>query len=399
MKEINKKIELSKLLAGKMLNSLNDEQEAMLEKFNEDSDNEKIVQDILDFKNFDDWNRKQAAISTSKEWGHFVKNMKASGNRGKVIKMKVVKTISAIAAIFIIGFAVNYTYQSFNSLTQYHTIAESNIPSGKPNAQLTLGSGVEVDLEKAVVNVIEEGSMSIANNKGVLQYSQSEEKKTVEPVVNRLTTPRGGEYQLVLPDGTKVWLNSDSELVYTVPFSENQRKVSLKGEAYFDVAHDKNKPFIVESNNQNIEVLGTEFNVSAYSEDINMVTTLVNGKVKVGHSINDQNYVEAFLAPNEQLVFDKETSISLKHEVDTYFYTSWKDGRFKFENEPLESFFIKLSRWYDVDVFIADESIKEIRFTGDLPRYKDMADILSVIEAEMSVTIEIENNKVIYVSR
>jgi len=202
-----------------------------------------------------------------------------------------------------------------------------------------------------------------------------------------------------LPDGTKVWLNSSTELTYTVPFSGDERRVRLKGEAYFEVAQNKEKPFIVETDYQDVEVLGTHFNISAYPDDSNVFTTLVEGKVKVNSNANKQVKLLGYLLPNDQLVLNKKNNGVYKLDVDTYLYTAWKDGRFAFKNESMESFFKKISRYYNVDVIIMDNSVKKINFTGDLPRYDDITKILNIIEAEMSVHIEIKEKNKIYVTK
>lgn len=399
MKEIIKQIEHSKLIAGKVLDSLNDIEEKQYNEFKNDEQNQKIIQNILNKKEFEEWNHQMDGIDALKEWKQFVNKMQEPKKKGRVVKMRVLKAISSIAAILILAFSINLGYKTFNENGEYQTIEESDIEPGEPQAKLVLTNGEEINLKSLNAKVINTGNVLITNAQGVLKYNSLKIDNQLEPTVNKLVIPKGGEYQLKLPDGTKIWMNSGSELTYALPFSNTERRVQLKGEAYFEVTHNKQKPFIVETIYQDVKVLGTEFNVSAYPEDSNIITTLVEGKVVVNSPNNQLTQFEEFLKPNEQLMLDKETSVTVMREVDTYIYTSWKDGRFKFVNEPLESFFKKLSRWYNVDVFIKDESIKEIRFSGDLPRYKNMSNILKIIEEEMSIRIEVENNKVIYVSR
>ena len=399
MEEIKKQISRSKLLAGRVLGSLNEEREHALPEWEDANDNMQLERSILNAQAFEQWTAEADGLDTSRQWDAFLHKMQKTQSGAKIIRMKLYKALASVAAILFIGFSLYYAYGLTNIENRYRTVDEGNILPGSPHAQLVLADGETVNLEAAGKDLISEGNVSIVNAKGVLAYNLKDKKTVLQPVCNVLKIPRGGEYQLVLPDGTKVCLNSDSELKYTVPFSGNERRVQLKGEAYFEVARNKAKPFIVETNHQSVEVLGTKFNVSAYAEDVNVVTTLVEGKVKVKHAIDENSIAEEFLLPDEQLIFNKETSGTSKETVETYPYTSWKDGRFAFESETLESFFTKIARWYNVEVFITDESIKAIRFTGDLPRYKNMTDILKIVEAEMSVHIEIEDNKVICVSR
>ncbi|PRZ21249.1 FecR family protein [Flavobacterium granuli] len=399
MKKVKEQIKQSELLVGKLLGTLTDEEKQRLQQWEEVAANKETETDILNADAFKDWNEKRDRLNTSEQWEQFVVYMDNANRKPKVIRMNFFRAIASIAAVLAIGFFAYLNYQQAGFEEGYQTVSQSNIAHGSPHAKLILADGKEVNLANTNVNVIAQGSMNIENEKGILSYNEGKESKSTAAAVNTLKIPRGGEYQLVLSDGTKVWLNSDTELTYAVSFSEKERRVRLKGEAYFEVAHNKAKPFIVESDNQDIEVLGTHFNVSAYQDDANIVTTLVEGKVKVESTVKGHSKIKEFLLPNDQLVLNKINHGAYKQKVETDLYTSWKEGRFVFNKEPIESFFKKLSRWYNVDIVITDESIKKINFTGDLPRYKNMADILKVVEAEMSVRIKIKDNKVVYVTR
>lgn len=399
MKKIEEQIEQSELLAGKVLGMLNEEQEQRLKVWEKDLVNQKLEKVILDFDSFKKWNSQMDCLDANEDWELFVNNIRKDKKKGKSVKINFFRAIASVAAVFLVGFVSYFVFLDIDVEKKYQTVDQTSISPGSSSAHLVLADGAIVDLKTIKENTIKDGGVAIGNEKGILVYKDKQKQEALKPVVNTLIIPRGGEYQLALPDGTKVWLNSNSELTYSVPFTGNERRVKLKGEAYFDVAHNKEKPFIVDTEMQDIEVFGTAFNVSAYSEDATVVTTLVEGKVKVKHLIDEQTLFEEFLQPKEQAVLNKESKQVVKQEVDTYVYTSWKDGRFVFKNEPLESFFTKLARWYDVEVVIADETIKNVKFTGDIPRYKNMKDVLNIVEAEMSVHIKIENNKIIYVSK
>ena len=399
MKKIKKQIEYSNLLAGKVLDSLTEEQKSDLQQWESDPYNKKVEEEILNPEAFNAWQTKVQNINTSEQWELFLKNKKAtSADKSKVIKMKVLKWSASIAAIFILGFSLNLFFNTSNG-KKYQTAKEVNINPGTPQAELVLSTGETVKLQDSVKTNISEGTITAKNENGLLAYDDSEKQAEIISKTNTLRVPRGAEYQLVLSDGTKVWLNSDSELTYSVPFTGKERKVLLKGEAYFDVTPNKEMPFVVATENQDITVLGTEFNISAYTDDLNTITTLVEGKVKTTSLDNNEVVKENFLLPNEQLTLNKNSKKTRKRTVDPYPYIAWKEGRFSFKNESLESFFTKIARWYDVTVIIDNESIKDIRFTGDLPRYNNMSNILKVIEVEMSVKIKIENNKIIHVSK
>ena len=192
---------------------------------------------------------------------------------------------------------------------------------------------------------------------------------------NQLDIPRKGEYRLVLADGTRVWLNSESSLKYPVAFQGNERKVYLEGEAYFEVSKDEHKPFTVVTGESSIRVLGTSFNVRAYADEAQLCATLVEGKVRLSHA--QQSLI---LSPDEQGVVTLASGKLEKRKVDASLYTVWKDGRFVFENQTLEEIMNTLSRWYDVKVFYTNEQVKQAMFNGNLKRYDDFDQIVKMLE-------------------
>ncbi|OMP30163.1 FecR family protein [Mangrovimonas sp. DI 80] len=393
MDKIIEQIEFSELLSGKVLDALSEEQKETLHDWEQKKNNKEIANNILNDNNFSEWQQKIDKLDTMEEWASFLGHMEtASEKPKKVFNLKAQKWISAAAAILVVGISI-FTLFTQNE-SHLKPIEASSIAPGISHAELVLSTGEIIDLEDSKDNEIQEGTISVENAKGILHYKSEGGEKQVEVKTNTLKVPRGAEYQLVLPDGTKVWLNSDTQLTYTVPFTGNVRRVELKGEAYFDVSPNKELPFIVATGNQEVQVLGTEFNISAYSNDNSVTTTLVEGKVQVTNKLSTDKTI---LSPNEQSILNKEDNNINKLNVDTYPYIAWKEGRFVFNNVNLELFLSKVSRWYDVEVFFDDESLKNLSFTGDLPRYSDMTNILKIIEAEMSVNIKIEANKKIHV--
>lgn len=399
MEQIKEQIKRSKLLVGKVLGTLTEQQQQALQQWEHTGANQQLEDHILNATNFEQWTTEREKLDLAQQWEAFLHQMRNTRPGSRSISMQVFKRMASVAAIVVLCFSLYYGYELTVNNTDGLTVADAGIVPGSPQATLMLNGSEIVKLQAVEESIITRGDVSIENAAGVLAYTQQTKNHALQPVHNTLMIPRGGEYQLALPDGTNVWLNSDSELSYTVPFEGSERRVLLSGEAYFDVAPDHSKPFVVETRHQAIEVVGTAFNISAYPEDRQVVTTLVEGTVKVEHDTNHNSLAVHFLQPDEQLILNKETLGARKALVDPYVYTSWKDGRFAFNNEPLESFFKKVSRWYDTEIHITDERIKSIRFTGDLPRYKNMADILNILEAETSVQFEIKANKTIYVSK
>ena len=212
--------------------------------------------------------------------------------------------------------------------------------------------------------------------------------------MNTLKIPRGGEFRLKLSDGTNVYLNSASELKYPVCFDEKERKVYLSGEAYFEVTKDSNRPFYVVTEEVQIRVYGTEFNVNT-NQPGKVHTVLVNGKVGVKKRGMTGEIV---MKPGELASFDRKAGTFEVKEVDVRQYVLWKDGYFTFENESLEQILNTLSFWYDVDVFFQSESAKQLVFTGYMKRYSDISEILDAITDVVGVNFTI-NGKTIIVSK
>lgn len=271
---------------------------------------------------------------------------------------------------------------------EYTLAQEMTVPHQLP--VLTLGNGERIFLSDSIRMKESDGTWVDAGNK-VLSYTSVSLPDTTkqELVYNQLEIPRGAEYVLTLSDGTRVWLNSESRLRYPVNFTGERREVFVQGEAYFQVQHDAGHPFSVHAEQARIEVLGTEFNVCTYEEEV--VTTLVNGSVCMGSEKKGQ---QMLLIPGEQGSVDKNSGSLQKQAVDTYLYTAWKDGRFVFRNTRMEELLNTLGRWYDLTVFYQNEIVKDIRFTGDMPRMGDFHQLLNIIGQNGRVGFQIQGRTV-----
>ena len=200
----------------------------------------------------------------------------------------------------------------------------------------------------------------------------------------------GDKSNIILPDSTKVWLNSGSKLTFNSDFKHGGRKVLLEGEAYFSVSKDKSNPFRVKTSDVEIKVLGTQFNVKAYPEEISVSTTLVEGSLQVSGP-NENRLIK----PDEKLIFDKRTGImTLNKLTDTSPDIDWKKGRLVFRNESLEELETRLERWFDVDIVFADEQVKHRRFTGILER-ESILEVISYFDLSKYVECRIQGNKII----
>ncbi len=256
------------------------------------------------------------------------------------------------------------------------------------------GQSVVLETDKGAI-IVDASGVKISNDSlGGLKYQKESLIKSQEEAYNTLITPRGGEYKLELADGTKVWLNCDSELKYPVAFVGKIRKVVLTGEAFFEVARN-GKPFIVETADMTMEVLGTRFNVSAYKNEGTVQTTLVNGSLKVGTKNVGSASQSILLVPGKQASFDKEKGILDSREVDVNLYTSWVDGYFRFEGQPLESIMRNISRWYNIDVNFENQQVKEKRLTGKLSRFDDFTVITGMIEKISGTKVKVNGKEII----
>ena len=270
------------------------------------------------------------------------------------------------------------------------TQVQSIVP-GSNKAILILADGTEHDLTSGNNSFVDTDGNEIKNTGNQLEYI-SKNNQAAEIKYNTLKIPRGGEYFLILSDSTKVWLNSETTLRLPVQFAADVRHVELTGEAYFEVSKNRNLPFIVTSGNQEVKVLGTEFNISSYPDNQATLTTLVNGSVEV--SLHNNPSEKQLLKPSEQSYISGSKSIIEKRKVDVNLYISWKNGRFVFQDQPLEEIMNTLSKWYDVQFAFTNEDDKNLRFTGNLERYADFSEILKKIERTNEVDFSIENKRI-----
>ena len=258
---------------------------------------------------------------------------------------------------------------------------------------LEVVGGGKVILEKEKDKMIEAGrGVDVQQSSGMLVYSDSVVSEYVD--TNVLRIPKGGEFKLQLADGTRVYLNSATDLRYPVAFTGPERRVYLKGEAYFEVAKDAEHPFIVVTDDVQVRVYGTSFNVNTLGAD-GVRTVLVEGKVGIRGQDSDREFV---LKPNELAFYDRNSRDMKIETVDPDLYTLWRKGIFVFERETLENIMNTLSLWYDMEVFFQSESAKQLHFSGHMKRYEQIEDILHAITDATGVVFTI-NDRTVCVSR
>ncbi|MNJ98247.1 fec operon regulator FecR [compost metagenome] len=299
--------------------------------------------------------------------------------------------VAAAAVLFVLSFGF-YFYQSYNSQSIRTVLIGKDIPAGGNKAFLTLADGSKVELSDKQTGIVMRKDKVMYNDSTVIN-NQAVLPSGTAPLT--LTTPRKGQYQIELPDGTKVWLNAASSISYSTVIINNlvHRKVNLVGEAYFEVeksyesklvkgkAITMRKPFIVVSNGQEAEVLGTHFNINAYTDEGNVKTTLLEGSLRV--KANAPNSV--ILKPNQQSISAANSNALEVKTVNTSEVLSWKNGEFSFDNQTLESIMRQVSRWYDVEVSYKDESLKKEIFGGSISRFSDVSKVLTMLELTQHV--------------
>ena len=269
-------------------------------------------------------------------------------------------------------------------------LVQECIQPGKSQAILYMASGQVVNVDKDAKELREaDGTCINVDSVAGMTYNVATGENSSEVLYNRVVVPKGGEFKLTLSDGTKVWLNSYSELRYPVNFTGNKREVILQGEAYFDVIGDPERPFVVKVNDLDISVLGTQFNVNAYTEGI-VKTVLVEGLVNLRGKMGEIN-----LHPRQMGEY-RETDGNLHMtEVDVLPHVAWKDGNFIFKSESLEDIMDKLSIWYNLDVFYANDELRSIRLSGNLFRYGDVNQLFTLFEKISDARFQVEVKSVV----
>ncbi|TKG89058.1 FecR family protein [Puteibacter caeruleilacunae] len=327
---------------------------------------------------------KFSAEQRSQAW----KNMNISKKRKP--RFSLALRIAASAACVVLTVGIWFAVQNRNEGLFADGIS---IDPGMKKATLVLDNGEMMELQSGNDTLLMTNGVVIENIDSKLHYKYSS-LVAGRNKYNKLMVPRGAEYNLQLSDGTKVWVNSATIIRYPVVFAKNERRVEIIGEAFFDVKTDSLRPFIVNSGKHQVVVYGTEFNVKAYPEESIITTTLVEGKVKVQSSGKEE--LGEFLTPEFQSVFHKKDQSFFTQKVNTKKFTSWKDGRFYFREMPLEEMLRILGWWYNVEFRIKKDELKEVKFSGNIEKKKNIQEILNKLMKTNEITFK-ANNEMIFV--
>lgn len=384
--------EIARWIASEVREELNPDDLLKLRAWiDECPENRRLYSNIKKSTNFNDRNTKLQEIDTQGGWNEFALRIE---KKMKIVAIKKVFNYAAAIILPLILVGGIYYYSTILAI-QKNSLAQVNlIQPGSTKAILVLNSGESMLLDSVnALSITEKDGTLINKSKGELNYTNQSKKASILPIFNTINIPRGGEFNLVLADGTRVFLNAMSSFKYPVTFTGNTREVELSGEAYFEVKKDVERPFIVKTTAINIEVLGTSFNLNAYVNTEKIVTTLVEGSVKL---ISHSNSESMFLEPEEQATFHIKDGLTEIERVDVNLYTAWKDGNFIFHDARLEDIMNTLTRWYTANVIYMNESVKELRFSGNLNRYGDINQILDIIGTTKKINIEINQNTIFF---
>lgn len=376
---------MEELLLDYLNDELDAERRSAVERWlNEEPGNrrklERVAKDCLHIQ----WARKEQLVNVERGKKMMLARMK---------KTKVYRVWYGVAASIAIIIALGGVYLINRPMPEKKSIAKNEvIRSGFPQARLVLSSGQVVDLtsNKDTIRETDGSVVKMKDGKGI-EYNAESTGGTDQLIYNKIIVPRAGEFFVTLADGTEVWLNSDSELEYPVKFSSDKREVRLKGEAYFVVKKDTEKPFLVYSGKYELKVYGTEFNLNTYNKD-RIQAVLVKGSI--GFKPN-QTIPEVRLKPNQLGEANETTGETKVKDVDVYPYIAWKNQDVVFVNERLESIMEKAARWYDVNVFFQNESLKDLRFFGNMQRYSDIQELLFFLESTSDARFSVKDRTVI----
>jgi len=317
--------------------------------------------------------------------------LESKGRKRRVIPLKRIAIAASVIGLLLVSvFLLNDKIgkKGIAKTETDHQRFKNDVLPGGEKATLTLADGSTIVLDEAQNGTIaQQGNSKIIKLDGKLSYDPTN-KNSREIVYNTISTPKGGQYQLELPDGSKVWLNATSSIHFPTSFTGTTRRIEITGEAYFEIAKNPNMPFIVTVNNSEVQVLGTHFNINAYNDEDNVKTTLLEGSVRF---VNDDNI--NILKPGQQAQLTKDGMTKVVSNVDVDEVVAWKNGMFDFENAGIETVMRQLSRWYDVEIEYKGET--DDLFIAEMPRNIKLSDALKALELTGKVKFDIQGKKII----
>lgn len=389
---------ISILIYRSIIGAITTEERAELDRWiSYSSENEWFVKRVSSPHELQRWRERREIINTVRPANDMrlrIENLMMADSRSRKRRLIAVYAGVAASLLIILGvslFLLNYNLTQDTPLSEKSDIDKYSLDDiyyGSTKAVLTLSNGSTVSLSDTTLSYPDALTSGLQRPSSVLSSQDLVEELN-------LSVPRGGEFKITLEDSTEVWLNADSRLVYPSAFGDRERRVKVSGEAYFAVHHEVDRPFYVETDDQVIRVYGTSFNVRNYSDDNLAYTTLESGSIALsrpGHG------GEVVLSPGHHAAYDKDSERVSMTYVDPMVISSWRHGKFVFENQPLGNIMRDLSRWYDFEYEFAEDSICDIIFLGSIPRYSDFSIAASIIEKCSDLLFSVRDGKV-YIQR
>ena len=333
--------------------------------------------------------REKQEYDVHEAWQRVNKRTRAKGSR------RMIRGWMKYAALFILFLGIVSLWRVYDNKEKpiVAAVQSDSILPGRLKAELILANGERIVLDsEARSKEMEALGIKLENDtvNGLLKYEAGAVDNSIGMKYNTLNVPKGGEYSLILPDGSRVWLNSETTLRFPVQFAGGKRVVYLSGEAYFQVKKDTSAAFHVCTKQQKITVLGTTFNVSAYENDRFTETTLIEGKVAV-----EGGAERVVMKPSEQYILDKRSGVGELKEVETEFYTSWIDGKFYFTSFTFEEIVKKLERWYDFTMIYEEDDIRQMRFSGVIKKHRPIEEMLRFLEKTTDIHFKISGKNIV----
>lgn len=375
---MKKRFDVARWIAGEIAGTLDEGERALLERWRQESP-----------RHEEEYREARAYILSREERAgkEMVKGEWQRFERKHYGRRVVWRTVARYAAVLVLPlYAAGLLWFSGDGEGRLSRAEDTEIVPGGGKAVLILANGQSVELKDEKGLQVDTGGSVVSAAGEKVVYRQQPDSLITEKY-NTLVVPRGGEFFLELPDGTRVWLNSESKLHFPLRFKGNRREVKLEGEGYFEVVKDTTAPFHVLANGADLRVLGTSFNVTTYRG--RTVATLVEGRVCLTYGEES-----VLMYPNEQAEVLPENGEIVTREVDVKHYTLWKDGIFYFEGADLATIMERLSQWYDVNVTFSDEELKKSRFSVEMKRYERIRDLLTKIEKTHKVRFLIRGREV-----
>jgi transmembrane sensor len=378
--------ELATLISGYLLCTLSEEQERRL-KFllEEDKERYKLLEAYRDGAPLKERLVSMQELDAEQAWLKIDSRINAPNETKKLWR-----SFFKYAAVFFVVIGASYLYVNLNHsdlgiVSDVTKTYKNDVLPGKQTAILVLSDGKQVVLDKEKQSFLDGNGKMISSNDGEISYDDMQTNTPTVTAYNTLIVPKAGTYSVILPDGSKVMLNAMSQLKFPVSFTEKDRRVELKGEAYFEVAKDASHPFKVKFNGSEVEVLGTHFNISSYDETA--IATLLEGAVKVSNG-----HVASILVPGKQASVNRAHINVSKGDIEKA--VAWCKGDFYFRNDAIEPALIEISRWYDLKL-IYKNALPNIHISGHISRKAKLSEVLNMLKEVSSLSFSIENRNLI----